>query len=139
MWCNIYLKDVLCLFQIWIAGSVRETESACRNREMKKWGRERGGVEGLSQLLFCWVSSDSGLGCTPSSLGKRFKTQLPSTPFYEKTRWKYAKQHSFWISSNIFSYRFFSQICMHNLVFFILYFKYLRHAAYYCGYTLDVH
>jgi len=50
-------------------------------------------VGGLSQLLFCCVSSDSGLGCTPSSLGKRLTTQLPPTPFYEKARWEYAKQH----------------------------------------------
>lgn len=101
MSCEVYLGDVLCLFQIWMSVSVRDKDIECilkQGNKKKKWGRERSGVGGLSQLLFCCVSSDSGLGCTPSSLGKRFKTQLPPTPFYEKRRWKYAKQH---FSTNI--------------------------------------
>lgn len=74
---------------------VRKTESErdaeCTQKQgNNKRNEEEKEVGGLSQLLFCCVSSDSGLGCTPSSLGKRFKTQLPSTPFHEKTRWKYA-------------------------------------------------
>lgn len=80
----VYPGNVLYLFKIWRTVSVREKD---RSREGGRWRTrtETGKLQkkkneeekegGLSQLLFCCVSSDSGLGCTPSSLGKRFKTQ----------------------------------------------------------------
>lgn len=131
MWGFIWGMSCLSFRSGWVWVWETKTESAYWNREIKKkWGRERSGVGGLSQLLFCCASSDSGLGCTPSSLGKRFKTQLPSMPFYEKRRWKYAKQHLFWISTKISYFilvlvEFFCLNILHNLRM-CKYFRYIR-------------